>query len=289
MQVRRPVVADQFYPGQRSVCVEEIEACLKARIITESLPDTIVGAIVPHAGWTFSGSVAALAFSAIKQRHEQIHTFVIFGAHYLGSMPAVYGTGRWTTPIGEVDVDEVLAKAVLDGGHAVSNIEAHLSEHSIEVQIPFIKHLFPGSKILPILIPPNELAITLGDALGDIIVSSADSKIVCIASTDLTHYGPRYGFTPRGTGADALEWASKVNDKKFIDLALKLDAQGLLASAAENYNACGPGAAAATVSVARKLGKKKGLLLAYTNSNEVMRQTMGMMSRDSVGYAAIVF
>jgi len=63
----------------------------------------------------------------------------------------------------------------------------------------------------------------------------------------------------------------------------------LLASAAENYNACGPGAAAATVSVARKLGKKKGLLLAYTNSNEVMRQTMGMMSRDSVGYVAIVF
>jgi AmmeMemoRadiSam system protein B len=289
MQVRRPVVADQFYPGRRDACVEEIEACLKARTLTESLPDTIVGAIVPHAGWTFSGSVAALAFSAIKQRHEQIHTFVIFGAHYLGNMPSVYSTGRWTTPIGEVDVDEELAKAVLDSGYAVSNIEAHLSEHSIEVQIPFIKHLFSGSKILPILVPPNELAITLGTALGDIIVSSEERMIVCIASTDLTHYGPGYGFTPRGTDADALEWASKVNDKKFIDLALKLDAQGLLASAAENYNACGPGAAAATVSVARKLGKKKGLLLAYTNSNEVMLQKMGTMSRDSVGYAAIVF
>jgi len=289
MQVRKPVVADQFYPGQRDACVEEIDACLKARTLTESLPDTIVGAIVPHAGWTFSGSVAALAFSAIKQRHEQVHTFVILGAHYLGSLPSVYGTGRWTTPIGEVDVDEELAKAVLDSGHAVSNIEAHLSEHSIEVQVPFIKHLFHGSKILPILVPPRELAITLGAALGDIIVSSAERKIVCIASTDLTHYGPRYGFTPMGTGADALEWASKVNDQKFIDLALKLDAQGLLASAAENYNACGPGAAAATVAVARKLGKKEGLLLTYTNSNEVMLQTMGTMSRDSVGYAAIVF
>jgi AmmeMemoRadiSam system protein B len=80
-----------------------------------------------------------------------------------------------------------------------------------------------------------------------------------------------------------------VNDQRFIDLALKLDAEGLLASAAENCNACGPGAAAATVAAAKILGKRKGLLLGHTNSNEIMLRKMGETSYDSVGYAAIVF
>jgi AmmeMemoRadiSam system protein B len=289
MQERSPIVAGQFYPGGRNACLEEISACLAARKLPESLPETIVGAIVPHAGWTFSGSLAALAFSAIKQRHERVHTFIIFGAHYFGSLPLVYDTGRWITPIGEVDVDEELARIVLDSGHAVSDIGPHMSEHSIEVQVPFIKYLFPDSKILPILVPPKELAIALGNIIGDIIAETGSKKIICIASTDLTHYGPRYGFTPKGIGADALEWASEVNDRKFIDLALKLDVRSLLTSSMKSYNACGPGAAAAVVTVAKKLGKREGLLLGYTNSNEVMLQTMGTTSQDSVGYTAIIF
>jgi AmmeMemoRadiSam system protein B len=92
-----------------------------------------------------------------------------------------------------------------------------------------------------------------------------------------------------GTGAEALRWASTVNDQRFIDLALKLDQRALLASAAENCNACGPGAAAAAVTAAKRLGKAQGLLLAHTNSNDVMLRTMGAGSLDSVGYAAIVF
>jgi AmmeMemoRadiSam system protein B len=92
-----------------------------------------------------------------------------------------------------------------------------------------------------------------------------------------------------GTGANALQWASEVNDKEFIDLALKLKPQKMLASAAENYNACGAGAAAAAVAAAKKLGKTKGLLLAHTNSNEVMMKKMGASSTEAVGYAAIVF
>jgi AmmeMemoRadiSam system protein B len=114
-------------------------------------------------------------------------------------------------------------------------------------------------------------------------------KIVCLGSTDLTHYGPRYGFVPQGTGREALQWAHEVNDREFVDLALELKPAELLACAARNGNACGPGATASTVAAAKGLGCERGLLLAQTNSGEVMREKMGTTSTDSVGYAAIVF
>ncbi|MGA1980522.1 MAG: AmmeMemoRadiSam system protein B [Sedimentisphaerales bacterium] len=290
MQTRKPIVAGQFYPARHNSCITEINECLRQEKPAELLPETIVAGIVPHAGWTFSGSLAALVFSAIKQRHDKVDTFIIFGAAhgYYGSSPAVYDKGSWLTPLGEAAVDENLADAVLKSGAAVGDTEAHQDEHSIEVQVPFIQHLFADAKILPILTPPNEQAISLGEAVGDII-RRQQKKIVCVGSTDLTHYGPRYGFTPMGTGADALRWASEVNDKEFIDFALNLKPQKMLESAAENYNACGAGAAAAAVAAARKLGKTKGLLLAHTNSNEVMMKKMRSSSAEAVGYAAIVF
>ena len=290
MQTRKPIVAGQFYPGQHDSCVDEISEYLEQQTLSESLPETLIAGIVPHAGWAFSGSLAALVFSAIKQQHEKVHTFVIFGAAhgYFGQSPAVYDTGSWTTPLGEVAIDEELADAVLKSGTAVSDPNAHKSEHSIEVQVPFIQYLFAGAKILPILVPPSKQAISLGETFGD-IMTPAGKKIVCIGSTDLTHYGPRYGFTPMGISDEALQWASHVNDQQFIDLALKLEPEKMLTNAAENCNACGPGAAAATVAAAKKLGSKQGLLLAHTDSNEVMLRRMGSSSADSVGYAAIIF
>ena len=290
MQTRKPIVAGQFYPRGRADCVDEINGYLNEAALGEPLPDEIVAGIVPHAGWTFSGLLAAMVFSAVKQRHENVDTFVIFGAahSYFGS-PAVYDKGTWVTPLGETAIDEDLAEAILNSGTAVSDPDAHNPEHSIEVQVPFIQHLFADAKILSILVPPSEQAIPLGEAVGDIIKQEQQKKIVCIGSTDLTHYGPRYGFTPMGIGDKAVQWASEVNDKEFIDFALKLQPQKMLASAAENCNACGAGAAAAAVAAAKKLGKTKGVLLAHTNSNEVMIKKMGTSSAEAVGYAAIVF
>jgi len=291
MQARKPIVAGQFYPDRRDSCVDEINECLEERTLSESLPETIVAGIVPHAGWTFSGSLAALVFSAVKQRHEKVHTFVIFGAAhgYFGPTPAIDDSDFWETPLGNVGIDEMIADWLLDKKLVVADSLAHKGEHSIEVQVPFIQHLFPEAEILSIIVPPSEQAVSLGEAFGDIMKLKAGKKIVCIGSTDLTHYGPRYGFTPMGTGAEALKWADRVNDQKFIDLALQLEPQSLLTSAAENCNACGAGAAAAAVAAAKKLGKTKGLLLAHTNSNEVMRRRMGATSAESVGYAAIIF
>jgi AmmeMemoRadiSam system protein B len=291
MQKRKPIVAGQFYPGRPDECADEIKQYLKESPLNMPLPEVIAAGIVPHAGWTFSGSTAAIVFAAIKKKHPKVDTFVIFGAahSYIGHPPAVYDKGSWLTPLGEIPIDEALAGAIIESKTAISDRNAHESEHSMEVQAPFIQYLFPGAKILPILTPPEDDAIRLGEIVGSIIASDDERKIVCLGSTDLTHYGPRYGFTPMGTGKDALKWAMEVNDKQFIDYSLKMQPDKMLESANENYNACGAGAAAATVAAAKTLGKKKGILLAHTNSNEVLLRKMGETSRESVGYAAIVF
>ncbi len=290
MGTRPPAVAGRFYPAGRDSCVEEIEQCLRQYELPDDLPETIVAAIVPHAGWTFSGPLAALAFSAVKKRHEKVDTFVLLGvAHsYFGRTPAVYATGAWATPLGEIAVDQDLAGAILEAGTAEADPDAHAYEHSIEVQLPFIQHLFGPVRIVPVAVPANDSAVRLGESLGALIKASPKT-IVCVGTTDLTHYGPGYGFTPMGVGRQALEWASRVNDKKFIDAALALDADRMLAEAAEHCNACGPGAAAAAVAAAKTLGRTAGVLLAHTTSADVMAATMGTTSSESVGYAAIVF
>jgi len=291
MQTRKAIVAGRFYPGQHESCVDQINECLEERPLSEPLPETISAGVVPHAGWAFSGSLAAMVLWAIKQQHEKVNTFVIFGAahSFLGSAPAVYSQGAWQTPLGEIFVDDELADAVLATGKAVADPHVHLSEHSIEVQVPFIQYLLPGAKILPIVVPPVEQAVELGTEIGRIVSGQENKKIVCLGSTDLTHYGASYGFLPKGTGREALMWAQNVNDKEFIDLALELKPVELLASAAKNGNACGPGATAATVAFAKEMGCERGRLLAQTSSSEVMRGKMGTTSTDSVGYAAIIF
>lgn len=290
MQIRKPMVAGQFYPRERETCLVEIRACLPAEAPQEGLPEPLVGGLVPHAGWTFSGAVAALVFCALQRRRGTVGTFVIFGAAhgYFGAQPAVDGCEAWDTPLGRTQIDESLRQVLLDSGAAVVDSSAHRSEHSIEVQVPFIQHLFPEARILPILVPVNESAVKLGRTLAE-KTQGSDTSVVFIGSTDLTHYGPHYGFTPMGVGSEALHWASDVNDRQFINLALGLEPERLLAGAVEKGNACGPGAAAAAIAAAKRLGARKGVLLAHTNSNEVMLREMGTARPDSVGYAAIVF
>ncbi len=307
MQTRKPVVAGQFYPDDRETCLAEIHKCLPTEVPGEGLPEPLVGGLVPHAGWTFSGALAALVFAAVKRRRGTVGTFVICGAAhgYFGSQPAVDGSDAWETPLGTTHIDASLRQVLLDRGVVVADSSAHRREHSIEVQVPFLQHLFPDARIVPIIVPASESALALGNALADVSLAHSGleagqssnpqsairnpQSLVFIGSTDLTHYGPRYGFTPMGIGSEALHWASEVNDRQFIDLALSLEPQRLLANALENGNACGPGAAAAVVAAAKQRGAKKGVLLAHTNSNDVMLREMGTVSRDSVGYAAIVF
>ena len=292
MQIRKPAVAGQFYGDTKRVCLSEIKDCINSGHISRKLPETIFAGIVPHAGWTFSGTLAAMVFSAIKMVNKKVDTFVILGAvhSYMGSLAAVYDKGMWRTPLGDIAIDETLAAEIINAvTPAEAEPDAHKFEHSIEVQVPFIQHLFPEAKIVPVMVPPATFAVQLGDDVAQCLKKTADKKVVCIGSTDLTHYGPRYGFCPKGTGPDAINWAKDVNDRQFIDLALDMKAQEVLVSSIEKSNACGPGAAAATIAAAKAQGKTKGLLLGHTHSNEVMQHKFNKSSDESVGYAAIVF
>jgi hypothetical protein len=288
MQTRKPVVAGQFYPGSAAACRDEIETCLQARSLPDALPERIGAGIAPHAGWTFSGALAALFFRAVRRRHERVETFAIFGtAHgYFGRLPAVDDADAWETPLGNVSVDRELREALLADGLAVRDAGAHRGEHSIEVQVPFVQQLFPGASLLPIVVPPETSGIALGRALAR---RANGRKVVCLGSTDLTHYGPRYGFVPRGLGPAGLRWAHEVNDQRFIELALQLKADELLATARETGSACGPGAAAAAVAAAVEFGATSGYLLGRTSSNELVQRMSGQAGHDSVGYAAVAF
>ncbi|AQT67134.1 Memo-like protein [Anaerohalosphaera lusitana] len=293
MEARKPAVAGQFYAGSSKGCLAEVEECISVRKIKTELPGPIIGGIVPHAGWVFSGDLAGMVFSAVRQVNIDVDTFVMFGAvhTYLNKYAAVYDSGRWATPMGEIEVDEELANAIIDDTScAVADKDIHRGEHSIEVQLPFIQYLFKDAKIVPIMVPPTEFSLELGKNVGEIIKGIGDrKKIVCIASTDLTHYGPRYGYTPQGTGKKALQWAKDTNDQEFIDLATSMQGRQLLIKAEEDWNACGPGAAAAVVEACAAQGREKGVMLAHSHSMEVMEAKFGETGDESVGYAAIVF
>lgn len=286
LPVRRPVVAGQFYPGNGASCVRQIEQCLPTKP-SPDVPDKIVAGLVPHAGWVYSGAVAARVFAAINAQGSP-ETFVILSAvHQWGaSRLAVYGSGSWNTPLGAVEVDEELAAAVLEAGKGllINSPEAHSGEHSAEVQVPFIQHLFPEAKILPILLPPSADAVRAGKVIGQ-AVGAAQRPIAVVGTTDMTHYGPNYRFAPAGMGEQALEWV-RANDERVIKLILDMRAEEIVAETEAHRSACGGGAIAGTVAAARALGAEKGHLLEYTTSHHVMPRGP---ATDFVGYAAIVF
>jgi MEMO1 family protein len=291
MMVREPAVAGQFYPADRTACLRAM-AAMRSPVAEADLPQRPVAGIVPHAGWMFSGATALAVFDAILARRTP-QTFVLFGASHTAMAPqnAVFPSGTWQTPLGEIAIDEPLAAEILSAVATLARADpmAHEGEHSIEVQIPFIQHLFPAARIVPILVSRSNQAVSLGRAVGEVI-RSMEADAVCIGSSDLTHYGPMYGFTPKGMGAAALAWVRDENDKRMLDLLAHMDAEGVAPEAKDHLNACGAGAIAATLAAARVLGAPRGHILHYTTSHDVMREEMGRAEFEAaVGYAGVLF
>lgn len=289
MSVRRPIVAGRFYPSSPKQCLRDIDACLaEGDKHVGAVAERPIGAIVPHAGWVCSGAVAAAVFRAI-QRARQPETFVLFGAVHSSSDShgAMYDSGAWETPMGPVEVDDTLAEAVLSaGGLVTADPDPHVREHSLEVQVPFIRKLFPEAKVLPIMVAPGPQAAAVGRQVAQ-AVDGTDRDVVYVGSTDLTHYGPGYRFTPAGSGAEALQWAKDVNDRRLLDLIEGLHADRIVDDTRTNHSACGGGAIAAAVAASQTAGATKGLLLWHTTSHEVLRDAHGPKS-DSVGYAGVL-
>ena len=228
-----------------------------------------------------------MVFQAIKQTSEN-PLFILFGSvHVYGvSSPSILVEGAWETPLGDIEISEKVSREIMEesNGLIVENPRPHYREHSIEVQLPFIKYLFPEARIVTIMVPPDEMAVKTGEVVGH--VASKLEEAVIIGSTDLTHYGFHYDLFTKGNGKGALDWVKNTNDKKLVDLILAMKSNEIVPEASKSRSACGAGAIAATVSSMKAMGAKNGELLKYTTSYDEIPS--GEPS-SFVGYAGVIF
>ena len=287
---RQPIVAGAFYEASSSQCLSHATALIESADIDNCPPGEIRGGLLPHAGWAFSGQLAAITLKALAATGAPT-TVVFFGADHSGTVQQaeVYDSGAWLTPLGPASIDTQAADALIACGPPFrANRTAHSHEHSIEVQIPLLQALCPHAMILPVAVPPTELAVEIGAAL-PAALDRLGRRWVIAGSTDLTHHGGGRFPAPGGTGQAGLDY-SVANDRKILDLIEAMQAEKIIPHARANHNACGAGAITATVAACRQLGATAGHTLKYTNSQEVMRQLAPNHPDDTtVGYASVVF
>lgn len=289
MNVRQPARAGSFYEASPASCRAHTTALIEAAASADALPGEPLGGLVPHAGWAFSGRLAARTLKTLG-RTGPPPTLVLLGADHFGTVQKgeVYASGAWQTPLGEATVDEELAAALLAAGDCLrDNPEAHGMEHSIEVQVPIIQTLYPQARIVPVAVPPSDLAVEIGRTIGATLKDCCPAGRV-VGSTDLTHHGGHFG-NPGGRGEQGVAW-TVANDRRMLDRIEAMDAEAVVDEAAARGNACGAGAIAAAIAACRELGATRGVVLEYTNSYEVLHEMTPSVADDTtVGYASVVF
>ena len=224
MKTRRAVFAGSWYPSQASECEDSIMQFLETAEHGMGKPDhELCGGIVPHAGWYFSGKIACNVIHRLKGEIEP-DVMVVFGMHlHKGNAGYIMPNGAWETPFGDIPVDEKLAVEIVERfDFTIETPDNFVQDNTIELQLPFIKYFFPNTKIVAMGVPPVKLALEAG------IFAAESSKrlgysIKVIGSTDLTHYGPNYGFSPKGRGEAAHNWVRSENDRRVIDKMVVMD------------------------------------------------------------------
>ncbi|MDP8232402.1 MAG: AmmeMemoRadiSam system protein B [Candidatus Zophobacter franzmannii] len=264
---RRAYVAGHFYPRNSASLTEELEGYLKN---TPEPKGSVLGIIAPHAGYQFSGQCAAHAYKAISNRKIK-YAVVIAPSHHSNQIPFSVGDYQfYETPIGKVSVDRKRVETLLENDLFAFEPQLHEREHSLEVQLPFVRKVLPDAKILPILFGTQTLSNSkiLADCLLDLYANELDD-VVFIISTDLSHYFPA-------------ELAEK-KDKRFIESVLSGDPEKLWETMRNGKcEACGIGGVLVLMHIARKLGNKKFRELCYYHSGFINQD------RDKVvGYVSI--
>ena len=283
MAVRRADFMGSWYPGSSAGCEKEIKDYGERAPVLSDRPEKAVGGIVPHAGWYYSGEVACSVFRALHTRSSP-DIVVMFGMH-LGpsSDHVIMVEGEWETPFGNIQIEESLARELAASFTFVEETPfRHGTDNTIEVQLPFVKYFFPESHLVTVGPASRGEAVEIGERAADLVMAKGLEALV-IGSTDLTHYGPNYGFTPKGLGDQAVRWVKESNDKKMTDLMVKMDEQAILDEGRASQNACCVGAVAASVAAAKRLGSRTGELLTYRTSYDIEPHT------SFVGYAGVVY
>ena len=273
MSVRPAAVAGTWYPGTRGALTREVDSYLDAA--SEGPRGRITALIAPHAGIMFSGSIAAFAYKAAARDAPDV--VVLAGPSHFVPFEgvALYPDGAFDTPLGPADIDAALARRLAESPDVHPMPAVHGREHSLEMQLPFVRRLLPLARIVPLLMgfQSRETIEGLARALS---TSLEGTHSLIVASTDLSHY------------FDAATAATL--DAQVQDRVAAFDPEGLIALAEEypehergRYVGCGIGPAIAVMMAARTLGARDARILKYGHSGEVSGDYDGV-----VGYMAAV-
>ena len=280
MKIRRPTQAGSFYKGNAEALKTQIENCFLQELgpkkhpeVNKNGPRNVIGLVCPHAGYMYSGAVAANAYYALAEDGKP-DTVVILGPNHTGygSGLALMNEGVWRTPLGDVEVDGETANRIVRETRLVDVDDlSHRFEHSIEVQLPFLQYLYgSGFKFVPICFQLQDLqsAVEVGRSLVEVLASK---NAVVIASSDMTHYEPQGNAEEKDLAA--LKAVEAMDEKLFYSII-----------EARHVTACGYGPIAAVIAAAKGLGAKEAKLLCYKSSGDVTGDYASV-----VGYAAVSF
>jgi len=274
---RPPAVAGMFYPADAIKLREIIEDCFirSYGMVPRVNPHgerRIIGVISPHAGYVYSGRVAAMGYSRLAM-DGTIKIAVVIGPNHtgMGEPISIMTDGSWETPLGEVKINNKVAINIANQLGVKPDYQAHIYEHSIEVQLPFLQYLYGSNfSIVPICMMDQsfETSRTVGTVISKVL--SSFENYVIVASTDLTHYEPLS--------------SAKEKDSRIIRSITAMDEEQLYNSVKMyNISMCGYGPTIATIVAAKKLGARKAEALKYSTSAEVTGDILNV-----VGYLSAI-
>ncbi|ABC76163.1 AmmeMemoRadiSam system protein B [Syntrophus aciditrophicus] len=268
--IKRSLIAGSWYPGSPRVLSRDIMDYFD-NVPGKTVQGRILGLVAPHAGYMYSGQVAAHAYKEIKGQTYDV-VFVIGPSHrafFRGV--SLFKEGGYETPLGIVDVHEDMAARLLEQDPRIAFLpDVHLQEHSVEIQLPFLQVALGEFSFVPLIMGDQDYETCR--VLADAIVNCCGNKqVLIVGSSDLSHY---HGY----------EQAVRM-DSRILEHLRKMDECGLIRDLSSGTGeACGGGPAAVTMMVARQLGADKAAVLKYANSGDVTGDRSGV-----VGYAAAVF
>ncbi|MDI9620092.1 MAG: AmmeMemoRadiSam system protein B [Candidatus Nezhaarchaeota archaeon] len=276
-RTRYPAVAGFFYEGDPDSLKKRLGWCFKHRLGPGSLPNvgrgerSIVGLVSPHAGYMYSGPVAAHSYYELALDGKP-DIVVILGPNHtgLGSGVSIVDSGTWKTPLGVVEVNSEVARKIARNSELISvDYLAHEQEHSIEVQLPFLQYLYGDDfTVVPIcmMLQMRDVCLDVGRAIAEAV---KEENAVIIASTDFTHYEPHD--------------SAHEKDGKVLKAIASLDPESLLRLVeALPVSMCGPGPVATMLYAAKRLGASTARILSYATSGDVTGDKHAV-----VGYGAV--
>ncbi|MDH5680867.1 MAG: AmmeMemoRadiSam system protein B [Spirochaetota bacterium] len=280
MKTMRMNLPEGWYPKDEKSCAADIERYLS--LVDHEMPTgEWIGGIVPHAGWYYSGKLACQVIHLLSQTKD-VDVVAVMGGHLRpGDDIQYYDYEAFETPFGNIERCEELFEAVNEalGDSAMPDESV---DNTVEIQLPFVRQFFPEAKILAFRSPPSHLAVKLGECLAR-EAQKLKKKIVFVGSTDLTHYGPNYGFQPKGVGEESVKWVKEHNDREFIKLLETMEGEKAIEHSLKHHSACSAGGAVACLAGCESLGKVEGAVLDYYTSYDVRKDL------SFVGYVGVMY